>query len=86
MSEPRTRQRHWSDIAIHQLGDSTSCPVCEVDALFDRHCRNCGADLTDDLATEIWTASEAAAAALQTRQAILDTVPRPARTLAAVAA
>jgi hypothetical protein len=51
-----------------------SCPVCEVDALFDRRCRNCNTYLTDDLAVELWEASQAAAEALMARRGVLDRV------------
>ncbi|MHA6669441.1 SCO7613 C-terminal domain-containing membrane protein [Homoserinimonas sp. A447] len=64
----------WSDVAIRHLLDSTSCPVCGVDALFDRRCRNCEAHLTDELAVELWAASEAAAEALMARRAVVDRV------------
>ena len=67
--------RPWSDVAIRHLLDSTSCPVCERNALRDRHCQNCGADLDDTVASELWTASQAAAAALTVRQQVLDRVP-----------
>jgi hypothetical protein len=69
--------RPWSDVAIRHLLDSTSCPVCQVDALVDRHCRNCGVDLPDELATELWAASKTAAEALKAREEILDRVPGP---------
>lgn len=68
--------QHWSDVAIRNLLDSASCPVCTADALFDRHCRDCGADLSGDLTNELWAASEAAAEALMARQDVLDRVPR----------
>lgn len=68
----------WSDTAIRRLLDRTSCPICGVDALSDRGCANCGVQLRDDVATELWEASQAAAAALAARQAVLDRLPRPA--------
>ncbi|MBG6239736.1 putative membrane protein [Mycetocola sp. CAN_C7] len=70
--------RPWSTVAISHLLDTTSCPVCEVDALVDRHCRNCGVEITDDLAVELWNASKVAAEALITRQDVLERVYRPA--------
>jgi hypothetical protein len=73
MSASRVAQP-WTDVAIRHLLDNTSCPVCEVDALFDRHCRNCGAHLTDELAAELWAASEAAAETLMARRAVVDRV------------
>src|SRR5690554_5518225 len=69
-----TAAQPWTEIAIRHLLDSTSCPVCEVDALFDRRCRNCDAFLTDELAVELWEASQAAAEALMVRRAVLDRV------------
>ncbi|GGF05246.1 SCO7613 C-terminal domain-containing membrane protein [Mycetocola zhadangensis] len=68
--------RPWSSDAIKRLLDSTSCPACEVDALVDRRCHNCGAELSDAVATELWTASRTAADALKARQQILDSIPR----------
>ncbi|PWC08318.1 SCO7613 C-terminal domain-containing membrane protein [Mycetocola zhujimingii] len=70
--------RPWSTVAVNHLLDGTSCPVCEVDALVDRRCRNCGAELSDDMAAELWTASKAAAEALMARQEVLERVLRPA--------
>lgn len=72
--------RPWSIEAIRHLRDSTSCPVCERNTLRDRHCLNCGAELSVDLADELWTASGVAADALTTRQSVLDRVPRRAVT------
>ena len=69
----------WSDAAIRRLLDQASCPVCEVDALRDRHCSNCGAELTEDLASELWEASQAAAAALRARADVLERVRPPQR-------
>lgn len=70
--------RLWNDVAMLHLLDTRSCPVCEVDALVDRRCRNCGVELTDGLAAELWTASKSAAEALRTRQHVLDRVLRSA--------
>jgi hypothetical protein len=65
----------WSDDAIRHLLDANTCPRCGVDALHDRRCLNCGADLRGDIADRLWTASNAAVAALRTRQEVLDSVP-----------
>lgn len=70
--------RPWSDKAIRHLLNSVSCPVCETNALRDQHCLHCGADVSGELATQLWAASEGAAEALASRQALLDTVPRTA--------
>lgn len=78
MTEPRA-DRAWSAVAIRHLLDSTSCPVCEVDALAGRHCRNCGAEIPGGLAADLWAASVTAVDALRARQAILDRLPRPSR-------
>jgi hypothetical protein len=67
--------RPWSDDAIRHLMDSTTCPRCDRDALHDRRCLNCGADLRGDIASELWAASVAAADALRTRDGILERVP-----------
>jgi hypothetical protein len=67
--------RPWSLVAIGRLLDSTSCPACEVDALVDRRCRNCGVGLSDDLAAELWAASATAANALRARQNVVDRLP-----------
>ena len=75
MSTPRAA-RPWSDVAIRHLLDSWSCPVCGGAALFDRRCRNCGAELSGELTSELWAASAAAAVALKARQEVLDRVPR----------
>ncbi len=72
----KTRQQ-WSDAAIRRLLDRTSCPVCGLDAFSVRGCANCGVQLPDELATELWEASQSAALALAARQAVLDRVPRP---------
>ncbi len=68
--------RNWSDVAIRHLLDSASCPVCRAAAPFDRSCRTCGAELGAELTNELWAASESAAAALMTRQQVLDRIPR----------
>ncbi len=68
-------QQPWSDDAIRHLLDATTCPRCGVDALQERHCLNCGADLRGTIADELWSASNAAVQALQARQQVLDRVP-----------
>jgi hypothetical protein len=65
----------WSDDAIRHLLDATTCPRCGVDALQERRCLNCGADLRGEIADELWAASNAAVDALRTRQRVLDRVP-----------
>ncbi len=65
----------WSDDAIRHLLDYTVCPVCGVDALHLRHCANCGAEFSDQLANALWAASRTAADALTARQGLLDQVP-----------
>jgi hypothetical protein len=65
----------WSDDAIRHLLDSTSCPRCGVDALQERRCLNCGADLRGMIADQLWAASAAAVQALRARQQVLDEVP-----------
>ncbi|HYI32559.1 MAG TPA: hypothetical protein VEX88_03760 [Glaciibacter sp.] len=77
MTIPRV-ERAWSNVAISRLRDSTSCPLCEVDAVVGRHCRNCGVEIPGALAAELWAASETAAEALRARQEILDRLLRPA--------
>lgn len=65
----------WSDDAIRHLNDANSCPRCGVDALSDRRCLNCGADLRGEIADRLWNASVAAVSALRARQQLLDLVP-----------
>ncbi|HWM33794.1 MAG TPA: hypothetical protein VNR36_06095 [Pseudolysinimonas sp.] len=67
--------RPWSDDAIRHLLDSRTCPRCDTDALHDRRCLNCGADLRGEIADRLWAASIAAADALRAREAVLDLVP-----------
>ncbi|MDJ0338617.1 hypothetical protein [Cryobacterium sp. PH31-O1] len=76
MSVPRVAQS-WSDVAIHHLLERRLCPVCEMAALPNGPCRNCGAELVGALAAELWAASEAAAAALVARQEALVRVSHP---------
>src|SRR6185369_9682662 len=65
----------WSDDAIRHLLDSSTCPRFGVDALQERQCLNCGADLRGEIADRLWTASTAAVEALRVRQQVLDLVP-----------
>ena len=65
----------WSDDAIRHLTDANTCPRCGVDALHERRCLNCGADLQGEVAERLWAASVAAADALRARQAVLEEVP-----------
>lgn len=67
--------QQWSDDAIRHLLDATTCPRCGVDALQERQCLNCGADLRGRIADQLWAASNAAVDALRSRQLILDRVP-----------
>lgn len=83
MTIPRVTQP-WSSVAISILLDTRSCPVCQADALIDRRCHNCGVELTEDLALELWAASKAAAQALYARQDVLNRVARPAAAVAPV--
>ena len=72
----------WNDVAIRHLLDRQSCPVCAVTRP-ESPCRNCGAELVGVLAAELWSASEAAAAALVARQEALVRVSHPSRTIGA---
>jgi len=65
----------WNDEALRHLLDGVSCAVCGAQGLRDRRCPACGADYSR-IGTELWDASQAAAAALQARQAVLERVPR----------
>jgi hypothetical protein len=65
----------WSDDAIRHLLDATNCPRCGLDALQERQCLNCGADLRGEIADQLWAASNAAVQALRSRQHVLDLVP-----------
>lgn len=65
----------WSDDAIRHLLDATTCPSCGIDALQDRRCLNCGADLRGEIAAQLWAASSTAVEALRARQQVLDAVP-----------
>jgi hypothetical protein len=76
----------WSDDAIRHLLDSSTCPRCGVDALHDRRCLNCGADLRGEIADQLWAASSAAVTALRARQEVLDLVPVTPVEAAAVSA
>lgn len=76
----------WSDTAVRHLLDSTRCPVCGTRSLQARHCTHCAADFSGPVGGELWDASQAAAAALQARQAVLERVPRmPVPTVAGTA-
>lgn len=74
MSGPR-QMPTWSESAVRHLLDVTTCPVCGAAALYHQRCRACGADYSGPIGAELWSASEAAAAALQTRQLVLSRVP-----------
>lgn len=65
----------WSATAIQRLRDTNACPVCGGADVLGQQCRRCGADFTDGIGGELWDASQAAVAALEARQAVLDRVP-----------
>ncbi len=66
----------WGEsVARHLLGNTT-CPVCASERLAEGCCPRCGADLRGAYGVELWEASEAAAAALRAREAVLSRVPR----------
>lgn len=71
----RTREPLWSEIAVRHLLDTATCPLCGRAEVFSARCRVCGADFTGGIGGELWDASRAAAAALQTRQDVLERVP-----------
>ncbi len=73
MSATRTLVPTWSARALGRLRDSLSCPVCGRDALVAQRCLRCSADFSA-IGGELWDASQAAAAALEARQAVLDRV------------
>ncbi|MCS3842855.1 SCO7613 C-terminal domain-containing membrane protein [Microbacterium sp. AK031] len=65
----------WGEsVARHLLGNTT-CPVCAFERLADGCCPRCDADLRGAYGIELWEASEAAAAALRAREAVLNRVP-----------
>ncbi len=71
----RSRVPVWSEVALRRLHDTSACPVCASGDVFGLQCRRCGADFRDGMGTELWDASQAAVAALEARQAVLDRVP-----------
>ena len=75
MSAPVTRSTHWSTAVVHQLRDSTRCPVCGR-TLRDGLCSTCGADLRGDTGTAVWQAASAAAAALATLESVVSRIPK----------
>ncbi|WP_325484528.1 hypothetical protein, partial [Microbacterium sp.] len=68
-----TRVPPWSETAIAQLRDASSCPLC-TQAVEGQRCPRCGADYRGEIGSELWDASRAAVAALEARQAVLDRV------------
>lgn len=74
----------WSDATVARLLDRAACPVCGY-PLGAVRCARCGADYSGGIGAELWTASQAAAAALQARQAVLERVPRMPAPVAAPA-
>ncbi|WP_165063847.1 SCO7613 C-terminal domain-containing membrane protein [Marisediminicola senii] len=77
----------WSRVAITQLLDRDSCPVCQNGQVTGGTCAECGADLNGPVGAELWKLSRRAAMALRARQVTLDRVPvrGPARAAAAAA-
>lgn len=74
MSGITVRRSRWSDAAVARLNDRLHCPWCE-NVLAGPRCARCGADYSvDGIGTELWEASQAAVAALEARQAVLDRV------------
>ncbi len=80
----------WSDDVARFLLDASACPRCNTrtwrgaPAMQAGVCARCGTDLTGDAGAEVWTASEAAVAAVRHRQALVDALPRvPAATAVA---
>lgn len=76
MSTPAPTTSRWSDIAVAHLLDHASCPACGDKSLINGNCGNCGVELSGPLASELWSASLDAAAALRTREAVLERVRR----------
>lgn len=72
MMEPKP----WSRFAIGQLLNNAVCPVCETNSMTGGVCAMCGADLSGEIAAELWASSQAAASALAARQEVLDRVPK----------
>ncbi|MDQ0615542.1 hypothetical protein QF046_003183 [Microbacterium sp. W4I4] len=70
----------WMPESIARLSDAHTCPVCELTPLRDGCCPRCGADLRGPQGLELWNASLAAVAALNTRAALVARVPRTAFT------
>ncbi|MGP3534785.1 SCO7613 C-terminal domain-containing membrane protein [Microbacterium sp. RD1] len=66
----------WSRVAIDALRDATLCPVCASATVDDARCRTCGADFRT-VGSQLWNASLTAAEALEARQRLLESVPRP---------
>ncbi|WP_439593693.1 hypothetical protein [Microbacterium sp.] len=74
MSGVTVRRSRWSDAAIARLNDRLHCPWCEQ-TLAGPRCTRCGADYSiDGIGAQLWDASQAAVAALEARQAVLDRV------------
>lgn len=80
--------QEWAAHALRRLRDCARCPVCNSDTIVDRRCTRCRSDFTSAIGAELWDASEAAAAALEARQATLQRVPltaAPTRSRTAIA-
>ncbi|HWH25388.1 MAG TPA: hypothetical protein VNT53_01915 [Pseudolysinimonas sp.] len=65
----------WSDDARRHLLDVKRCPRCEAADLVDGVCPSCRTDLRGAQATQLWTASVAAAQAITAREKIVDALP-----------
>ena len=70
--------KSWSDNAVRNLTDWTTCPRCDWKQLTDGWCPNCYADLRGPLAAELAEASRLAVSSLEARQAVLDRIPTTA--------
>lgn len=73
MNAVATRVPRWSEAAISRLRDARSCPLCTY-MLEGQRCSRCGADYRGAIGSELWDASQAAVAALEARQSVLDRV------------
>ncbi len=83
MTAPIVTAPAWSVAAIARLRDAASCPVCGQSLRASR-CRSCGADLTTSAATDLWSASQAAAEALSARELLRLRIPRSAPSPASI--
>jgi hypothetical protein len=65
----------WTDQIAQYLSDSKSCPRCDHPLEASTRCSNCGADLSTEVAENVWQASIRAAAILRSRQRFIDQLP-----------